>query len=377
MSPVDDELEAYEAQFRRAGLPLFIEDWSARTDVFNRAFPLLALVFVVELLGALNLDWPVLLNLAAIGGAVVVSLVSVALVNKRRGRPALTVPEDLGGVELAAFVVVPAALPLIFNGQWQSAAATAVFNLFVLGVVALGFGFGIGAILLWAMRRLLGQFAQSVALLARALPLLLLFAVVLFINTEMWQVFGTMSDGSLLAIGILLFAVVLAFLAVRIPREVQGLEAGVARESHAAVEPLRRPQRANVGLVMLISHGLQVLVVTVAITAFFVALGMLAISAETTEAWIGTPGEVVAWNPPDLGVPVRITQELLRVSVAIGALSGLYYAISVLTDSAYREEFLAELIDQMARTFESRTAYLRLLGERGAAATGDGARPAA
>lgn len=361
---MDDELERYEQQFRRAGLPLFIEDWSARTDVFNRAFPLLALVFVVELLGALNLDWPVLLNLAAIGGAVALSVAAVALVNRRRGRPHLAIPEDLGNTELVGFVVVPAALPLIFGGQVQSAAVTAAFNLVVLGIVALGFGFGIGAILLWAARRLAGQLAQSVALLARALPLLLLFAVVLFINTEMWQVFGGMEDASLLATGGLLFVVVLAFLAVRLPREVRTLEAGVAAEAAHAVEPLRRPQRANVGLVMLISHGLQVLVVTVAISGFFVALGMLTISAEVTESWIGSTGAVI-WAPSDvLGVPVRITQELLRVSAAIGALSGLYYAISVLTDSAYREEFLDELTDQMARTFEARTSYLGLLASR-------------
>lgn len=361
---MDDALEDYERQFRHAGLPLFIEDWSARTDAFNRAFPLLALVFVLELLGALNLDWPLVLNLAAVAGAVAFAALAVALVNKRRGRGALAVPEDLGPAELAGFVLVPAALPLVFNGQVESAAWTAGFNLFVLGVVALGFGFGIGAILLWAVRRLAGQLAQSVALLARALPLLLLFAVVLFINTEMWQVFGTMEDVSLLATGTLLFLVVLAFLAVRLPREVRVLEAGVAEDAEHEVEPLRRPQRANVGLVMLISHGLQVLVVTVAITAFFVALGMLTISAETTESWIGTPGTVVAWSPPDVGVPVRITHELLRVSAAIGALSGLYYAISVLTDSAYREEFLDELTEQMARTFEARTRYLALLAGR-------------
>ncbi|MDO9407086.1 hypothetical protein [Patulibacter sp.] len=361
---MDDQLARYEVQFRRAGLPLFIEDWSARTDAFNRAFPLLALVFVLELLGALNLDWPVLLNLAAVAGAVAFAGTAVALANRRRGRRALAVPEDLGPAELAGFVLVPAALPLLFNGQLQSAVVTAVFNLFVLGVVALGFGFGIGAILVWAFRRLAGQLAQSVALLARALPLLLLFAVVLFINTEMWQVFGEMEDVSLLATGGLLFLVVLAFLAVRIPREVRVLEAAVVAETGRDVEPLRRPQRANVGLVMLISHGLQVLVVTVAISAFFVALGMLVIGPEVTESWIGTRGEVVAWSPPDIGVPVRITHELLRVSAAIGALSGLYYAISVLTDSAYREEFLDELTDQMARTFEARSAYLALLAER-------------
>jgi hypothetical protein len=366
---VDHELERYERQFRHAGLPLFIEGWSARTDAFNRAFPLLALVFVVELLGVLDLDWPVALNLAAVAGAVALAAAAVMLVNRRRGRPALAVPEDLGPVELALFVLVPAALPLLFNGQVASAAVTLVVNLLVLGVVALGFGFGLGAILLWAVRRLAGQLAQSVALLARALPLLLLFAVVLFINTEMWQVFGRMEDVSLLATGTLLFAVVLAFLAVRIPREVRALEAGVAADAAHPAPPLRRPQRANVGLVMLISHGLQVLVVTVAITAFFVALGMLVIGPEVTESWIGTRGEVVSWSPPDVGVPMRITHELLRVSAAIGALSGLYYAISVLTDSAYREEFLDELTDQMARTFEARTAYLGLVASRSADAS--------
>ena len=40
-----------ERGFRRAGLPLFIEDYSATTDVFNRVVPLLGLVFLGEMLG--------------------------------------------------------------------------------------------------------------------------------------------------------------------------------------------------------------------------------------------------------------------------------------------------------------------------------------
>jgi hypothetical protein len=39
-------LADYERRFRRAGLPLLSEDFSARSDVFNRAFPLLALVLL-------------------------------------------------------------------------------------------------------------------------------------------------------------------------------------------------------------------------------------------------------------------------------------------------------------------------------------------
>lgn len=373
-----DEIARHERHFRRAGLPLLIEGWSARTDAFNRAYPLLALVFVVELLGVLHLDWSPLANVAAITGAVGFALIAVALVNRRRGRRALAIPEDLGPAELTGFVVVPALLPLIFNGQPTSALITVGVNLAVLGVVALGYGFGIASILLWTIRHLAGQLAVSLMLLARAVPLLLLFALVLFVNAEMWQVFGHMRDDSMIAVGILLSVVVLAFLAVRIPREVRTLEAGVAADratgatfdgdatgADGAVPfvPLRRPQRANVGMVMLISHGLQVLVVTAAISVFFVVLGMLIIDVPTMESWIGTEGTTV-WVPPDIGAPLLLTEELLRVALAIGALSGVYFAISVLTDGSYREEFLDELTEQMAQTFAARSAYLALLAEK-------------
>ncbi|MFA4927074.1 MAG: hypothetical protein WC558_01050 [Patulibacter sp.] len=363
-----DQIARYERRFRRAGLPLLIEDWSARTDAFNRAYPLLALIFVVELLGALNLDWSPLANVAAIVGALTFTLAAVALSNRLRRRPWLAVPEDLGPAELTGFVLVPALLPLIFNGQLTSALVTAGVNLAVLGIVALGFGFGIGSILLWTLRHLAGQLAVSLMLLARAVPLLLLFALVLFVNAEMWQVFGHMRDDSMIAVGILLGVVVLAFLGVRIPREVRTLEAGVAADlaedpEAAPFAPLRRPQRANVGLVMLISHGLQVLVVTAAISAFFVALGMLIIDVPTMESWIGTKGTTV-WVPPDIGAPLLLTEELLRVALAIGGLSGVYFAISVLTDASYREEFLDELTEQMGQTFAARSEYLALLAEQ-------------
>ena len=52
--------------------------------------------------------------------------------------------------------------------------------------------------------------------------------------------------------------------------------------------------------------------------------------------------------------------ELLRVSGAIAALSGVYYAISVLTDDRYREEFLEEIAGQLRETFVARAQYLAL-----------------
>ena len=74
MSP-DDRLAEYEHRFRRAGLPLLIEGYSASTDVFNRAVPLLGLVFLAEMLGAIQLDWSLLGNVAAALGGLAILLV--------------------------------------------------------------------------------------------------------------------------------------------------------------------------------------------------------------------------------------------------------------------------------------------------------------
>ncbi len=46
----DERLREYERGFRRAGLPLFIAERSAATDIFNRAVPLIGFVFLVEVL---------------------------------------------------------------------------------------------------------------------------------------------------------------------------------------------------------------------------------------------------------------------------------------------------------------------------------------
>ncbi|MDQ3433385.1 MAG: hypothetical protein M3481_01655 [Actinomycetota bacterium] len=64
-----EDLADYERHVRRAGLPLLIEDYSASGDIYTRAVALLTLVFTVELLGAIDLEWSFLENLGAgIGG---------------------------------------------------------------------------------------------------------------------------------------------------------------------------------------------------------------------------------------------------------------------------------------------------------------------
>ena len=47
---IEAELEAFEAAFRRDGLPMLTEDYSPAYDIFTRAVPLLGLVLLLEII---------------------------------------------------------------------------------------------------------------------------------------------------------------------------------------------------------------------------------------------------------------------------------------------------------------------------------------
>jgi hypothetical protein len=345
----------YERRFRRAGLPMLVEDRTAREDVWTRATPVLALVLLAEVVLAGNLDWPAWANALVLVGAVAALTAAVAIVNRIRGRRALALPEDVGALELAAFVATGGLLQLI-GGQTTSAWVVVVGNLALLLVLYVWIAYGVASILRFTGRRLGEQLAAALGLLARAIPLLLLFSVVLFVNTEMWQVFVGMNSATLIATGVLLVVVGSAFLAVRLPVEVEQIERDVA-----AGPPLERRQRINVGLVLFVSQALQILLVAVAVGAFFVAFGALVVSAAVIESWTGTDGrQLFALSVGD--IEVRVTLELLRVSAGIAALSGLYYSVALLTDSTYRQEFLQELTGELREVFADRPRYLALRG---------------
>jgi small neutral amino acid transporter SnatA (MarC family) len=345
------DLDALERRFRRDGLPLFIEDRSAREDVWTRAAPLLAFVFIGETLGAVQLDWSVLANVGATLGGLAILLSAFGLLNLARGRRFWSLPRHVGNLELALFLLVPAALPLIFGGQVGSAAATLAANALILALAYGVIAGGLVWIVRWAATKLVGQLEAAVTVLSKAVPLLLVFSLVLFVNTEMWQVFSRMPDLYLVLIAGLLVGAGSLFVIVRLPREVKELEKD-AGDGPA----LERRERFNVALVLFVSQALQTIVVSLAVAAFFVVFGALAVGPSVRESWEVAEGSIVL-SFSLLGNRIEITEALLRVSGAIGAFAGLYYSIAVLTDSTYREEFLDELTDEMRDSFAARAEY--------------------
>ena len=348
------EVARYEQRFRRAGLPLFIEDFSPTHDIFTRATPLLVLVFLAEMIGATSLNWPAWKNLLAAVGALAVLIAAFGLLNGYRGRPFWSLPTRFGIPELAVFVLVPALFPLVTQTQVKQFLGIAVGNLVLVGVVYVVVGYGLIATTYWGLRRLAGEMANSVASLIRALPLLLVFSLVLFVTADMWQVFAGMPVEFIVFSVVAFTLLSTLFLLIRLPREVDAIE----RDAGSG-PPLRRLQRLNVSISLVIRQWMQVLVVSAGVGVFFVAFGMLAISAHIYDLW-GISRGAWSYDITLLNHPMLISASLLKVAVGIANFTGLYYSISLLTDSTYRTEFLDNISTELRDLFAARAEYLRL-----------------
>ena len=151
------------------------------------------------------------------------------------------------------------------------------------------FVYGLLAILRWVLARLAGQLRSSLGLLAKAVPLLAIFALLSFTTEEMWDMFGKMAAFDYFAVIGLFVILGSAFLVVRVPREARRLE----REVGADGPPLTRAQRFNVGLVLFVSQAVQVLIVSLTIGAFFVLFGLLAVNGDLRFEWMDTFGDTL------------------------------------------------------------------------------------
>jgi hypothetical protein len=364
--PLDDpQVQACEAQLRRAGLPLLMEDYSAAEDIFTRAVPFLTLVVLVEVLGTINTHWGSGANTLAVLGALALLVGSFGVFNRLRKRPTFALPARVTRYELAMVVVLPALLPLVFGGRFGKSLVIALINLVIIGLVWLVVGVGLFSIVRWAAARLYSQLAASLTLLARALPLILFFGLISFFSAEIWQMFSTVPTARYLTAVVMFVALGLLFLLIRLGQQVSEVVATV----DLAGVPLRPWQRLNLGLVILVSQVLQILLVTALVWLFFAVAGALLVDWTTIEAWIGADAHKL-FEVGLFDTKVTVTRELLDTATGIAAFSGLYYTVGMLVDATYRDEFMDELTDQIRASFKVRTKYLRLLGLAPAAATG-------
>jgi len=260
-----------------------------------------------------------------------------------------------------------------------------VLNVALLALAYVVTSWGLVPMIRWSTVQLAHQLNDVATLLVKSLPLLLLFSAFIFLNAEMWQVandftlpyFGLVA-GMLTIIGSLfVFKSVRAF-AIDLARfsdwsDVRERCAGTPVEAmvpgddeHPPDSPeLSRWSRLNVGLLLFVAQGIQVVLVATLIAAFYVIFGMLTVREDTILQWTTvaelTSSDDWAVRIPLMGEEVIFTRQLVLVAGFIGLVSGLQFAVQVVTDKAYREEFAADMTEEIRQALAVRAVYHRRL----------------
>jgi hypothetical protein len=234
-------------------------------------------------------------------------------------------------------------------------------------------------ILGWAGSRTLGSLRLLLPMASRALPLLLVFVTFLFINAEAWQMTSSLPFGLLWFAVLLLIGLAVLFLLVRLPEEVDRTDDAVDDEfllracrgtplEEASVElvadegadvaahaEITGYERWNLILVLLVVQTVQVLLLVVAVFAFFLLFGSLIMTAEVQLSWTGLDHLT---NAPLLKT---VSTSLMKVSLFLAAFSGLYFTVAAVTDDTYRRQFFATVEEQLERAVGMRAVHHALV----------------
>ncbi len=368
--------DAVERWFVRRGLPHFIDDYSATTDVWTRSLPALVIAYVALALNALDLEWSWAQNLAALAGIVAILVATWMLANVVRGRPAGARPTAVGPAELAVFVLAPALASVALGGQWGDALKTVGEGLLFLALIYVVTSYGLIPMTLWALGKVGVQLGTLVTLLARALPLLTIFVTFLFLTAEVWQTVGVLYGWAywICLAGFLVVGTL--FLLIRMPGDVSDLSAFDSwPQAHELAEGtpgaaltvpggaittrrLSRRQWANVVLVLVFSQGVQIVLVSAIVGGFCVAFGFLAVPSATVAAWTQAGQPHVLFTADLSGRQLVLSEPLLRVSGFLAVFAGLNFAVYLVTDATFRKEFRDEVVAEVRQAFAVRALYL-------------------
>ena len=381
------ERDRCERWFVRRGLPHLIDDYTATDDIFTRMAPFLAGVVFLEFFLAFGDRWTGWSQAVAFLGGIAALVGGVVLVNRIRGRRSFQLPDDIGVWELALYVVLPI-VPTVIGSQGSAldnAVSVVAFNLVLLAVGYVVTSWALIPMMRWSFGQVRRQVTDVANLAMKSLPTLLIFSAFIFINAEMWQVANDFTLPLFGMVMLLLVGIGGIFIFVSVRRLTVDLARFSAwgdvrpRCANTPVEeiipaddepapdtpPLMRRAEWNVNLLLFVAQGIQVLLVSLVITTFYVVFGLLTVREETLLQWT-TVGELTyerdwAVDIAIFGTDLIFTRQLLLVALFIGMFSGLNFAVQVITDDTYREEFIADMTAEVRDALAVRAVYHRRL----------------
>ncbi len=392
----DERVNEIERWFVQRGVPHLVEtdNDDSILDTWTRALPLLVAAYLLLGLNALNLrDWSLAENLVT--AAVVIALLVAAwmLSNRLRSVSTFARPTDIDAPELLLFVFGPA-IPVLAFGQLGDAIESVALAIALLILIYLWSSYGIGPLLRWGARRSSGQLTGLGPLVAKALPLLLVFNTFLFVNAEVWEIAGTLDGAAYVVVVMTFFALGAGFAISQLPPfiraenrfdswdEIGTYLGGTPADTielpttGSTLDPLRPRQRFNIGLIVLFGQALQITLVVAALTGFFVFFGFMAISTDTIANWTRLDAIAVLASTGFGDRILALTEPLIRVSLFLGAFSGMYFTVVLTTDETYRNEFASDIGPEIRQILAVRTAYHVVKGTRDASIPVDTEAPA-
>ena len=392
MPNYDALLERTETWFVRRGLPYFIEDRKVTEDVFTRALPLLLIYFVGNLMVVLSLHLSPLQRTGGAGLGVALLALTYMVRNLFRGEKFWSLPNHIGWFELGGFILIPPIVDYVARHKIKDS----LIDLGVdLGVVLLIYVLASALFPLarWAFRRTFQELGEVFDLAARALPLVFLFNSFLFISGDVWEFAGDMSRTRLWGVVGLFTVFTVLFLLYRLPDEVRRVAAHDDRTTiveacketpmdgvisavvlHEGALPLSRAQRLNMLLVLFVGQILQVITLGVLVFVFFIIFGRLAVTPDLINQWTKSPkGRIdhamVFGHDLQQYIGIDIDNRLWQVSLFLAAVSAFFFAISSMTDEAYKEQFYARMNKELETAIQVRRVYLALYEGRHAVKT--------
>lgn len=385
MVETEVDLDAVERWFVHRGVPQAIFHYNASEDVLTRMVPYLVLVFLMGALAGFGDRFTGWSQFGVAAGAVAILAALAVAVNRVRGRRPFALPNDISIVEIAAFLFGAPIIALLFGDDrgtlwWQLLLVN--LALLVLGYVVTIYG--AVPMFRWGVREVGVQLRGIVVLLARGLPLLLLFATFLFLNAEMWQVAHDLTPPLFALVIVLVLVPAVLFVALRSPGEIANLhkfrswseidaictttdaplpQRDVSPSGTVDLVPLDQGERRNLTLLMIVAQIVQMLMVALVIGGFFIGFGLLSVREATILQW--TEITVGDFDPLArvrlFGSDIVVTWELFAVSGFIASISALQFAVSQISDELYREQFYESLESEIRQVLAVRARYLEPL----------------
>jgi hypothetical protein len=374
MGVADERLRQVERWFTARGVPQLVQGYRSEARLDARAAPLIGLWLAVATVWIERLRPDGTPDLVGTVIALVVTGMVLGTLLWARKHPPFGTGAKLDLIDIGAIALVPAVVRAVLTASLNAGLKVPGFVLLGVGVIYVAVALGLPELSGWGLRHLRANLPHIAALVARTLPLLLILVVFLLFAAELWQVARALGLADLVAVTALLVAVGVILIVTQAGRQIRAVEqagwdavtTGLLADTPAAelprdaqpppIRPLRPLERLNLVVLMLISQGVQSLFVALMLTAFLIALGMLAVPAALQETWAGGPVRDLAAFV-FLDSRRALSLELVIAATLLGGMCGLYFTGLALTDPTYRAESSLVLAD-IEQIMAVRSVYL-------------------